>query len=65
MSAEKIKKAAVIGSGAMGHGIAELLVMSGIETTMVDINDDLLAKAKEKVKWSLVQVELARGEIAN
>jgi enoyl-CoA hydratase/3-hydroxyacyl-CoA dehydrogenase len=53
LSAEKIKKAAVIGSGAMGHGIAELLVMSGIETTMVDINDDLLAKAKEKVKWSL------------
>ncbi len=53
MSAEKIKKAAVIGSGAMGHGIAELLVMSGIETTMVDITDDLLAKAKEKVKWSL------------
>jgi enoyl-CoA hydratase / 3-hydroxyacyl-CoA dehydrogenase len=53
LSAEKIKKAAVIGSGAMGHGIAELLVMSGIETTMVDINDALLAKAKEKVKWSL------------
>lgn len=53
MSAEKIKKAAVIGSGAMGHGIAELLAMSGIEVTMVDINDDFLAKAMEKIKWSL------------
>jgi enoyl-CoA hydratase/3-hydroxyacyl-CoA dehydrogenase len=53
LSAEKIKKAAVIGSGAMGHGIAELLAMSGIEVTMVDINDDFLAKAMEKIKWSL------------
>ena len=53
MSAEKIKKAAVIGSGAMGHGIAELLTMSGIEVTMVDINDEFLAKAMEKIKWSL------------
>jgi enoyl-CoA hydratase/3-hydroxyacyl-CoA dehydrogenase len=53
LSAEKIKKAAVIGSGAMGHGIAELLAMSGIEVTMVDINDEFLAKAMEKIKWSL------------
>lgn len=53
MSAEKIKKAAVIGSGAMGHGIAELLALSGIEVTMVDINDEFLAKAMEKIKWSL------------
>ena len=53
MSAEKIKKAAVIGSGAMGHGIAELLAMSGIEVAMVDIADEFLQKAMEKVKWSL------------
>jgi enoyl-CoA hydratase/3-hydroxyacyl-CoA dehydrogenase len=53
LSAEKIKKAAVIGSGAMGHGIAELLAMSGIEVTMVDISDEFLTKAMEKVKWSL------------
>jgi len=51
--AEKIRKAAVVGSGAMGHGIAQLLAMSGIEVTMVDINDDILQKAKEKIKWSL------------
>jgi len=53
LSAEKIKKAAVIGSGAMGHGIAELLALSGIEVTMVDINDEFLAKAMGKIKWSL------------
>ena len=53
MSSEKTMKTAVIGSGAMGHGIAELLAMNGYEVTMVDINDEILAQAKEKVKWSL------------
>jgi len=53
LSVEKIKKAAVIGSGAMGHGITQLLAMNGIEVTMVDINDEILAKAKDKIKWSL------------
>ena len=53
MSTEEIKKAAVVGSGAMGHGITQLLAMSGYEVTMVDISDEILAKAKEKIKWSL------------
>jgi len=51
--AEKTKKAAVIGSGGMGHGITELLAMDGYEITMVDINDQILQKAKEKIAWSL------------
>jgi enoyl-CoA hydratase/3-hydroxyacyl-CoA dehydrogenase len=49
----KIRRVAVIGSGAMGHGITQLLAMSGLEVTMVDINDEILQKAKEKIKWSL------------
>jgi enoyl-CoA hydratase/3-hydroxyacyl-CoA dehydrogenase len=51
--AEKLKKAAVAGSGAMGHGIAELLAIAGYEVTMIDISDEFLAKAMEKIKWSL------------
>ncbi len=53
MAAEKIKKAVVIGSGAMGHGITQLFALNGIEAIMVDINDEILAKAKEKIQWSL------------
>ncbi len=53
MTVEKARKAAVIGSGSMGHGIAELLAMNGFEVTMVDINDQILQNAKEKIKWSL------------
>ncbi len=50
---EKMKKAVVIGSGAMGHGITQLLAMNGYQVTMVDISDDLLQKAVEKIRWSL------------
>ena len=53
MAAERIKKVAVVGSGAMGHGITQLLAMNGYYVSMVDINDEILQKAKEKVKWSL------------
>ena len=37
----------------MGHGIAQILAMAGREVVMIDVNEDLLRKAKEKVKWSL------------
>lgn len=37
----------------MGHGIAELLAMTGYEIVMIDISDELLQKGKEKIKWSL------------
>jgi len=37
----------------MGHGIAELLAMTGYEVVMIDISDELLQKGKEKIKWSL------------
>jgi enoyl-CoA hydratase/3-hydroxyacyl-CoA dehydrogenase len=53
LTAEKLKKVAVVGSGSMGHGIAEMLAMAGYEVTMIDVNDELLQKAKEKIKWSL------------
>ena len=53
MAIREVKKVVVVGSGAMGHGIAEMLAMTGHEVTMVDISEDLLQKGKEKIKWSL------------
>jgi enoyl-CoA hydratase/3-hydroxyacyl-CoA dehydrogenase len=52
LAIEKLKTA-VAGSGAMGHGIAELLAIAGYEVTMIDISDEFLTKAMEKIKWSL------------
>ena len=37
----------------MGHGIAELLALAGVEVTIVDINEELLKKAVENITWSL------------
>jgi enoyl-CoA hydratase/3-hydroxyacyl-CoA dehydrogenase len=53
LAVEKIGKAAVVGSGAMGHGIAQLLAMAGHEVTIIDVSDELLQKGMEKIKWSL------------
>jgi len=53
LAIREVKKVVVVGSGAMGHGIAEMLAMTGHEVTMVDISEDLLQKGKEKIKWSL------------
>lgn len=53
MSVQKIQKAAVVGSGQMGHGIGEIIALAGIQVTMIDINDEILQKGMEKIKWSL------------
>ena len=43
----------VIGSGVMGNGIAELLSMNGIKTTITDTSAKSLNKSKEKILFSL------------
>ena len=48
-----MKKATIIGAGAMGHGIGELLVLAGIDVTLVDINEEVLKKAVDTIQWSL------------
>jgi len=53
LALEKLKKAVIVGSGSMGHGITEMLAMNGIEVTMIDINDELLQQARDKIRWSL------------
>ncbi|MDH7563693.1 MAG: 3-hydroxyacyl-CoA dehydrogenase [Candidatus Bathyarchaeota archaeon] len=50
---EKAGKALVAGAGAMGHGIAQLLAANGFEVTLVDVSDEILQKAVEKIRWSL------------
>ena len=49
----EIKKVAVVGAGAMGHGIGQVAAMAGFEVTLRDVNDELLTGAMEKINWSL------------
>ncbi len=48
-----INKVCIIGSGIMGHGITQLVATSGIEVGLMDINEELLNKAKSKIEGSL------------
>ena len=48
-----IKNITVLGSGIMGHGIAQVSAMSGYNVTLRDVEQQFLDKAMEKIKWSL------------
>ncbi len=48
-----VKKIAVIGSGAMGHGIAQVCAQSGLMVTMIDIKQEFLDNALKKVRDGL------------
>jgi enoyl-CoA hydratase/3-hydroxyacyl-CoA dehydrogenase len=48
-----IKKVAIVGAGTMGHGIAEVCAIHGYEVILIDVSNDILRGALEKIKWSL------------
>jgi len=48
-----IKKITVLGSGIMGHGIAQVSATSGYDVALRDIDQKFLDKAMEKITWSL------------
>src|SRR5688572_19044672 len=49
----KINKITVLGSGVMGHGIAQISAMAGYSVMLRDIEKSFLDKAMEKIRWSL------------
>ena len=48
-----VKKLYVVGSGAMGSGIAQTAATHGIQVIMDDINEEFVAKGYNKIKKSL------------
>ncbi|HEX2614400.1 MAG TPA: 3-hydroxyacyl-CoA dehydrogenase family protein [Nitrososphaera sp.] len=53
MSISGINKITVLGSGIMGHGIAQVSAMAGYTVSLRDIEQSFLDKAMEKIRWSL------------
>lgn len=49
----EVKKIAVMGAGAMGHGIAQLAAMSGFDVTMRDISEEFVEAGMKKIRWSI------------
>ena len=48
-----IKNITVLGSGVMGHGIAQVSATAGYNVVLREIKQEFLDKAMEKIHWSL------------
>src|SRR5262249_36540616 len=53
MKAEDIRIAAVLGAGTMGHGIAQVLAMAGIETRLFDVDASAVERGLSAVRGNL------------
>ncbi|MED1797480.1 3-hydroxyacyl-CoA dehydrogenase family protein [Brevibacillus porteri] len=58
------KHAAVIGSGVMGHGIAQLYALAGFRVFLYDLQEAFLMKARASIEHSL-SLQVAEGVIAD
>lgn len=54
-------KVAVIGSGIMGNGIAQVMAMSGYETVLVDVQQEALDRAKTTMEKNIGRVVDKQG----
>ena len=59
----KIGKAAVVGMGSMGTGIAQALIAAGVPTAVLDEDGSALQKGLDKIRGSL-QRRVARGRLS-
>ena len=48
-----IERVGIVGGGQMGGGIAEVCAKAGVNTIIVEINDDLVARSKAGIEKSL------------
>jgi 3-hydroxybutyryl-CoA dehydrogenase len=53
MNINDIKRVMVVGAGTMGHSIAQVYAQSGYDVDLVDLKQELLDKAKNKIKINL------------
>ncbi len=60
----EIKRVCVIGAGIMGHGIAQLCATHGYDVNLVDMNEDLLNKAKSAIERNLERFFVAKNKIS-
>jgi len=63
-TAESVARAAVLGSGTMGCGIAQVLAMAGIQTAVHDVQQAALEKARASVRSNL-DVGVEKGKVSS
>lgn len=56
MKLDALSTVAVIGSGTMGNGIAQVFAMSGYSVVLIDIKDEFLVKAVQTISGSFDRI---------
>jgi len=59
----EIKKIAVLGSGTMGHGIAQAAAFAGVEVSLYDVAQDFLDKAVSHIKGIVEKHFVVKGKL--
>jgi len=62
VSVERIARAAVLGAGTMGHGIAQVLAACGVRVAMRDIDQAAVERGLERIRGNLDK-GIARGKV--
>jgi len=60
MTTSLIQRVLVIGAGTMGHSIALVFAQGGYEVDLVDMNEDILAKALKLIRSNLMTLKDAK-----
>lgn len=63
MKASEIKTVAIVGAGDMGHGIAEVCALAGLNVHMYDVKDEFVQRGTRKIKASLEKM-VAKQKVA-
>jgi 3-hydroxybutyryl-CoA dehydrogenase len=58
----EIKKMMVVGCGQMGHGIAQVCAIGGVDVYMCDVSEEIVKKAIEAIKKSVTSL-VQKGKI--
>ena len=58
----EVKKLIVIGAGTMGSGIAQVALLAGYDTTLVDVTEELVKRGAIKIKEGINKLE-SKGKL--
>ncbi len=61
-TAPDLRRAGVVGAGTMGHGIAHVFALAGLETTLVDVDPDALERARSSIRSNLER-QVGKGAV--
>jgi 3-hydroxybutyryl-CoA dehydrogenase len=63
MKADEVRRVAVVGSGVMGSGIAEVCARGGLDVVVLEATAELLRRGRERIETSMLRA-VERGRLS-